>query len=258
MENHQNNAHTTIAEQTPQRVTISKVPLETSPADQQQPSFTPLPSWKPVDNQLILRHVNNLKSCLSLDVASNQTTPSSFRSTEPAVKTSTTTDLMLDAFLNQPSFEQEFNKTVFASPPAVIPAAKYERWTEVEDDFLRRAVAVCGGGPPYAWSTISRDFFLGARTMRQCQSRWARISSRMKPALEVEELQECNSGWLHADKERLVELVFCIGEQWDVIGTHFPGQSPASCRKMWEDIAERNRRREARHEVFESSGSKKE
>jgi hypothetical protein len=54
------------------------------------------------------------------------------------------------------------------------PAHKYSRWTDEEDDVLRKAVDN-QGTPPIDWLQISRNYFRGMRTAQQCKNRWKKV-----------------------------------------------------------------------------------
>jgi hypothetical protein len=54
------------------------------------------------------------------------------------------------------------------------PGRKYSRWTDEEDDVLRKAVDK-QGDPPIDWMRISRKYFRGMRTAQQCKNRWKKV-----------------------------------------------------------------------------------
>ena len=44
-----------------------------------------------------------------------------------------------------------------------------------EDALLQTAINLEGGGPPYNWKTIAREYFRGSRNHLQCKGRWTKV-----------------------------------------------------------------------------------
>ena len=64
-------------------------------------------------------------------------------------------------------------QSVLAMSTRSRTAAANGKWTEDEDEALRRGVAACG---PKNWRAISEQYLKGQRTDVQCLHRWNKVS----------------------------------------------------------------------------------
>lgn len=100
-----------------------------------------------------------------------------------------------------------------------LPAAK-GRWTDQEDELLRRGMAEHGR----KWTIISRTL-LPHRTIKQCLQRWSKV---LQPSTKI-------GPWEKKEDIKLKRLVRSIGEgKWSAIAAKMNnGRNAASCHQRW-------------------------
>uniref|UniRef100_A0A8C1RX64 V-myb avian myeloblastosis viral oncogene homolog-like 2b n=1 Tax=Cyprinus carpio TaxID=7962 RepID=A0A8C1RX64_CYPCA len=93
------------------------------------------------------------------------------------------------------------------------------KWTQEEDDKLRKLVLNCG---PNDWKYIAG--FLSNRSEHQCQHRWFKV---LDPDL-------VKGPWTKEEDEKVIELVKKYGnKQWAMVAKHLKGRLGKQCRERW-------------------------
>lgn len=97
--------------------------------------------------------------------------------------------------------------------------ASMGKWTEEEDELLRRAVKEFGGKN---WKKISSR--LQGRSDVQCLHRWQKV---LRPGL-------VKGAWTPEEDETVVRLVDVHGtKKWSLIARHLNGRLGKQCRERW-------------------------
>ena len=108
------------------------------------------------------------------------------------------------------------------------PAPNMSRWTEREDETLRRAVRDTSGdghknATPGRWSIVSEAYFGGTRTSAQCLHRWNKV---LAPGLV--------KGLWTPEEDAIIREMRSNGiTKWSEIAKNIPGRIGKQCRERW-------------------------
>ena len=106
------------------------------------------------------------------------------------------------------------------------PALKGGKWTQEEDDRLRRAVEYYG---EKHWRLVSAE--VGIRSSIQCLHRWSKI---LKPGL-------VKGAWSDEEDDALRDFVKQFGaSNWAEAVNYIHGRSSKQCRERWNNILNPN------------------
>lgn len=110
---------------------------------------------------------------------------------------------------------------------------KRVRWTQQEDDKLRRAVAIHNGKN---WKKIAETAFNNEKTDVQCLHRWQKV---LDPKL-------VKGPWTKEEDAKVVALVKEYGaKRWSDIAKRLPGRIGKQCRERWHNHLNPNIRKTA-------------
>ncbi|KAI9674801.1 MAG: hypothetical protein M1817_001705 [Caeruleum heppii] len=97
------------------------------------------------------------------------------------------------------------------------------KWTETEDNMLKKAVAQAGSSSPMDWHSIATN--VPDRTNKDCRKRW-----HYKLASSV------NKGvWTAAEDEQLRKAVKIHGTKWAQVAIDIETRNGDQCSKRWND-----------------------
>lgn len=92
------------------------------------------------------------------------------------------------------------------------------KWTRVEDELLREAVAAHG---EKNWKTIAR--YVQGRNHVQCLQRWKKV---LKPGLK-------KGHWTKEEDDLLKEVVGNGFRNWGEVALKIEGRTAKQCRERW-------------------------
>ena len=102
-----------------------------------------------------------------------------------------------------------------------ITESKYVKWTEEEDDILRRAIDQYG---EKRWTLISQH--LTRRTSHNCRNRWFRaINPRLIKGM-----------WTVEEDEKLIQFVKENGINWAKCSKIIHGRTGLRCKDRWFNV----------------------
>lgn len=113
---------------------------------------------------------------------------------------------------------------------SINPAIRRGKWTEQEDETLRRAVKFYGVGN---WNKIQQH--LPGRTDMQVRERWTNI---LDPSLTF-------TPFTAEEEERLYALIEEHGRKWSMLTQFFPGRTDNHLLRFWKTAENRKAKAEA-------------
>lgn len=94
------------------------------------------------------------------------------------------------------------------------------RWTKVEDQLLRKAVAKIG---PRNWKRVAHEFLHNTRTDVQCLHRWQKV---LRPGL-------VKGPWTKEEDDTIIRCRKQGITKWSEIAKQVPGRIGKQCRERW-------------------------